>query len=711
MYSELQTALKILAAKCDGAHSWDGHGFNKIDAYRGKMYAHTDLSLWNDDIAAKIYVMLRKYKKQLASSGFDYDAVTAPTIKPKRRVELFGNVNKLQFIYEFNKEIYPKVNSIPGAFYSHNTKLHIVTANSATYDKIMALVEEYDFSVADDVLERIDCNKDVKPDGTKEQPKIIRTVDLREGRLLFVNKPYDEQIKEVLKGISNRKWDEQNKGWSFEIVFNNLNPILDAIVKFSFIVSDEARRVLEAAVAKYARVQQEPGEILVELAAIKLKKFQMQGVYMMYHNQRFVLADDMGSGKTVQAIATVMHVWLNQEESERRPVIIICPKKVMGTWKNEWRKADPFVIPVMWTTKDSDISSDVVIVNYDIIGKVFDKLCALGADTIIFDEAHKLRNNDTDRFENCLRIADTCSRRYALTGTPVHNHATDIFNILRVIGVEREFGGTEAGFHRRYEYDRYQLHRDLKNAGVYLRREKSEILPQLTTLWTTLDWKLTNQEEYNEAENNFINWVAKVYGDESANRAMAAFALVYIAKMRQLSARGKIESAVQWIQEMMSDGESLVVFGWHNDVIHEVARRCGGAVIDGKTKDSQQIVRDFANRKIRLVVLSIPAAGEGIDGLQHAASTCLFLEQAWTASAMEQAKDRLERIGQLNEVDALLAIAPRTIDMYMAKIVLRKKILADEIVSGKTETDPDKGIAVALMDWAYAEAGRRGMIR
>lgn len=70
-------AARALSAVCDGAHSRDHHGFNGADA----PFAKSVLSqrLVTPKQARCLHRLLEKYRKQLATLGFDYDTLEVPS--------------------------------------------------------------------------------------------------------------------------------------------------------------------------------------------------------------------------------------------------------------------------------------------------------------------------------------------------------------------------------------------------------------------------------------------------------------------------------------------------------------------------------------------------------------------------------------------------------------------------------------------------------
>jgi SNF2 family DNA or RNA helicase len=87
-------------------------------------------------------------------------------------------------------------------------------------------------------------------------------------------------------------------------------------------------------------------------------------------------------------------------------------------------------------------------------------------------------------------------------------------------------------------------------------------------------------------------------------------------------------------------------------------------VLSGDTKESDRttMVSRFVDKKYQVFVGVIQAAGEGIDGLQHATDTCFFLDRTWSSRMNGQAEDRYHRGGTKNTVQIIDVMARGTLD-------------------------------------------------
>ena len=117
-----------------------------------------------------------------------------------------------------------------------------------------------------------------------------------------------------------------------------------------------------------------------------------------------ILADDMGMGKTIQAISII--AYMKETMKIKEPYLVLAPKSTISNWMREFKLWVPMLKVVnLIPTKDErkEIIEtalkpgkfDVCITTYDAIGRdeCFQKLKKTYWHYIVFDEAHKLKNS------------------------------------------------------------------------------------------------------------------------------------------------------------------------------------------------------------------------------------------------------------------------------------------------------------------------------
>ena len=166
-----------------------------------------------------------------------------------------------------------------------------------------------------------------------------------------------------------------------------------------------------------------------------------------------------------------------------------------------------------------------------------------------------------------------------------------------------------------------------------------------------------------------------------------ASGLAFIEKCKQAAARGKMPFVIEYIENYLSSGKKLVVFGVHVFVMDMLEKAFKGRVVrlDGSVTGikRQQAVDAFqGDDDIRLFIGTIKPAGRG-HTLTEASDT-LTLEFEWTPGKHDQAEDRVHRIGQkADSVNALYMIAEGTIDEYFMEIIDTKRSVLSQVLDGK----------------------------
>ena len=170
------------------------------------------------------------------------------------------------------------------------------------------------------------------------------------------------------------------------------------------------------------------------------------GLDLMIHQARFVesaraghrsylLADEPGLGKTAQAL-------LAANVTGAYPLLVVVPNVVKVNWAREVQKWTPQRIAtvVHGDGDDIDAFADIVIVNYEVLDRHVAWLSRRGFKGMVVDEAHFIKNKDSQRSKNVLalsrniRAAKPDALFIALTGTPLINQIEDFRMIWQYLG-------------------------------------------------------------------------------------------------------------------------------------------------------------------------------------------------------------------------------------------------------------------------------------
>ena len=434
----------------------------------------------------------------------------------------------------------------------------------------------------------------------------------------------------------------------------------------------------------------------------ELKPFQRAGVRYLLEQRRTFLADEQGLGKTIEALATL-------EADTAYPAVVVCPASLKLNWMREIRRWVPGRSVQMLDGKRGDLArTDITIINYDIVAGRLEGLTDLRPRAVVLDESHYCKNPRAQRTQAAQQLSAAVPREglvLALTGTPVMNRPPELISQLRILGRLGDFGsGAQFGERFRGPDAHKRLHWHLR-ARCFVRRLKSEVLPQLPAKTrAVVPVALDNEPEYRLAEEDVIAWLQSQpldlhELDARVAAALRAERLVRLNALKLLAARGKLHGALHWIHDFLSSGEPLVVFARHREIQRAVLERFPAAfhVLGEDTRRARdQAVQSFqagAQDGGRLIVCSIEVAGQGITLTR--ASNVAFLELDWTPAKHDQAEDRCHRIGQQDAVNATYLLAADTIDETIATLLERKRAVIGAVTDGRDEDE--RGVVDALV--------------
>lgn len=454
---------------------------------------------------------------------------------------------------------------------------------------------------------------------------------------------------------------------------------------------------------------------------MEYRPFQLEGIDFLTSRRAALLADEPGLGKTAQAIGAATALGA-------RKILVLCPATIKLNWLREiktWyvghqlsQRMQGFHYQILTTSKDVISNhTDIVIVNYDLVtfsmeyakgtktilgGPIYDQLVGRRWDVGIFDESHYLKGRDTVRTKVVLqrnRIAAHCTYKWYLTGTPVTSRPVELYPLLKANCPELiEPYDTYESFvmqfcdgwwdgpvlNDRGASNVNDLHKRLK--GFMLRRLKKDVLKELPERLYQLI-PLGQNDATKKLISEEMKW------PELKRRAVADLGGEHIATHRREMALARLNQAIEHINELMDSHEKIVVFAHHRDVLFGLREALSHYqpvwIHGGVSQNQRQIAIEIFNKdkQCRIFIGQIQAAGVGLDGLQGAASTVVFVESSWVPTEIEQAVSRLDRMGQKNAVLAQFLVTEGSIEENILSTAVEKLKVIEHLVDGKGE-DP-----------------------
>lgn len=174
-------------------------------------------------------------------------------------------------------------------------------------------------------------------------------------------------------------------------------------------------------------------------ACVKLNPHQVDAALFALRNplsSGVVLADEVGLGKTIEAGLVLCQMWAER----RRRLLVVCPASLRKQWSLEL--TEKFNLPnVVIDAQSREVLEQrdrIAIMSYEFASARADELRLIPFDTVVLDEAHKLRNVYRPNATRAQNIASAFSgrRKILMTATPFQNSLLELFGLATVLSPE-----------------------------------------------------------------------------------------------------------------------------------------------------------------------------------------------------------------------------------------------------------------------------------
>lgn len=532
---------------------------------------------------------------------------------------------------------------------------------------------------------------------------------------LFVSFEYNQKVVDTIREFPTRYWDRDTKTW--ELPFAKLGEFVNKLPEYDFDITGQY------VVLEKPKAQMPAG------FTFKTTPFQHQidGFNYGLNNDRWLLGDEQGLGKTKQVIDIAIAKKL--QKGYKHCLIICGVNGLKWNWVNEihthsnegaWilgqRNKDVRKV-VIGSVSDrlddlkniKNIDSYFLITNVETlrneeIAKQVQKLCADKTIGIVaIDEIHKCKNPTSQQGKGILKIQPEC--RIAMTGTPLMNNPFDLYIILKWLGYEKHafyafkkhyavfggYGGYEVVGYKHLDELQDQLN------TVMLRRLKKDVLdlPEKTHITEYVEMTAKQEVIYKEVTAQIKANIDQI---KMANNPLAE-----LIRMRQatgytgilsstIQESAKMDRMEELVDEAVANGKKVVIFSnWTQmtlPIYNRLAVKYHGAYITGEVDavQRQDAVNRFQNDdKCKFIVGTIGAMGTGLT--LTAGTVEIFMDEPWNRANKEQAEDRCHRVGTTENITIYTLVCKGTIDERINELVEKKGMMADAIVDGKIAID------------------------
>ncbi|ORC88620.1 putative SNF2 DNA repair protein [Trypanosoma theileri] len=472
--------------------------------------------------------------------------------------------------------------------------------------------------------------------------------------LRFMNTTSEDALQ-IVSGLPNSlgQWVATVDGY-FRFPMESLDLLLHELKMASDVngdplyINEPSQRSLEIASTSNTQRNFSLSELLPARLFSALHQHQIDGICRaLMFDGRVLFADEMGVGKTLQAIGTVAAL-------KAFPTLVVCPAALRHLWVEEFEKWLTDVIElddIHIISSSSNFLSikdtpKVVITSFHMAAILATQMKSRVWKCIVVDESHTLHTTleaYTDAQYTSL-LCDIGKRsRYCLflSGTPSLTSPFDLFNQIDTISPGL-LGRNRCEFALRYcrtEFSPYfRVWESTRGVELYsllastcmIRRLKSEILTDLPSKQRVLlrvpEKVLNIQEKGNSFQEKYAT-----------------------------SWRKKSDKIIEVVDYVLTKYTKVVIFAHHIKLLdcltkHINEKKYTWIRIDGSTPVSSRAtsLSLFNNGDIRVAIIGITACAVGIH--LTGASCALFAELPPDVTWMQQAEDRLHRPGQEKRV-------------------------------------------------------------
>lgn len=385
----------------------------------------------------------------------------------------------------------------------------------------------------------------------------------------------------------------------------------------------------------------------------KLRPYQLEDIKKLAKFARSACLNQQRTGKTPTALGVLF-----KRKSYKN--IIVCTKSAIPQWIREYKK---------WTKKPciafknisslADWKDDTgLVISYDTLKRnsLVKDILSQNPTGFILDEGHRIKNPKALRTKTIYKMVEIPNFVY-LSGTPSTNKHEDVFSLLHMLEPTLfksywkfldEYMLKEKKYSRSYIYTEIIGFKPLKQEQILnflaersTQRKRKEVMPWLP--------KEEPPEliylELSKEQKKYLAELAKMFETE---HIVAKGTLDRLIRYRQICLHPKLlelkgsSPKLDWIKSYIEDytDKSIVLFSKFTSFIKLACDELNIPMLVGSTptKQRDQLVLDFQNKKIKQLFINIDAGKEALT--LDSADVIIFTDLYPPVSDIEQARDR-----------------------------------------------------------------------
>jgi SNF2 family DNA or RNA helicase len=382
--------------------------------------------------------------------------------------------------------------------------------------------------------------------------------------------------------------------------------------------------------------------------------------------------------------------------------------------------------------------TDVYIINYDMLEQYYDRVREFEWDILICDEAHVLKNTKSNKCKQVFgysgkkksekRTPISAKKRVFLTGTPILNKPIDLYVLASQCAPE--VFGHYPKFVKRY-CDAYETNWGLDVTGAsnleefqeklrstfMIRRMKKDVLKELpekrrqvVVLPSDGLSRIVKKEKQVFADNlkslailngeaveedfedvsdlqitKIIEGIANKITDLD-NVDLEEYMKIHfeaIAYAREEIGLSKVKMVAEYAKMLLESTNKVVIFAVHKAVVQEIKKHFPdtAVVVGGMSPEAKQAEVDRFRNDPDCTTITLNLAAGSVGYTLVEANHLIMAELGFVPPILEQAEDRIYRIGQKNAANIHYLVVDQSVEAKLMDIFVEKLAIIDKALN------------------------------
>lgn len=381
--------------------------------------------------------------------------------------------------------------------------------------------------------------------------------------------------------------------------------------------------------------------------------------------------------KTVISLTAVADLlW---DSFEVRKVLVVCPLRVAGVWKNEVKKWDHLrelrVSVAVGTETERRMAlardAEIYVINRENTAWLIEKSgAALDFDMLVIDELSSFKNSQSKRFKALMQLRPKVKRVVGLTGTPAPNGLMDLFAEYKLLDKGERLGRFISRYRAEYfrpdktnglvvysykplPFAEEEIYRKIDDITISMKAGDFLDMPEKIMSERVVELDEKEKKVYEKLKRDLV---LSIGDDEitAANAAALCGKLSQLANGAVYSDDGKVvefhNKKLDALEDMIEEanGNPVMVVYWFRHDLSRIEKRLTEKGIVFEKLDSEESIERWNRGEIPVLLLNPQSAGHGLN-LQFGGNQIIWFGLTWSLEMYQQTNGRLWRQGQISK--------------------------------------------------------------